>query len=326
MALEQWNVKMPDGDTAEYFYNQTPLLCWASQKVGNRLETRNPAPRGLTHIQVEALFDIPSMNAKSWAILSKVERAKKHIEDLQSSFEILWKPIPEFCRTEDNVETLERTFYLDRVPDIPFTTRNIIGDVLHNLRSALDHIAYALPLETPLAPSQERPWTQFPIVESAAKYMSAGFHGKVQLFRKDVVEALDAVKPYKGGNDALWRLHELNKLDKHRMLLTACITNTHRSMTPTERTQIIAGFIGSHPGSPVPDLSQHLLTIIPVPINAGDKLFTISHAEMEQKMKFHFDVAFNEPEVIECKPVIEALHEMAIVVAKTVLDFDDFLT
>ena len=57
MALEHWNREMSDGDTAEYFYNQTPLLCWASKKVGSRLETRDPAPRGLTHKQVEALFD-----------------------------------------------------------------------------------------------------------------------------------------------------------------------------------------------------------------------------------------------------------------------------
>ena len=33
-------------------------------------------------------------------------------------------------------------------------------------------------------------------------------------------QAIDAVKPYKGGNDSLWRLHQLNLADKHRFLIT----------------------------------------------------------------------------------------------------------
>src|SRR5438132_5583994 len=32
--------------------------------------------------------------------------------------------------------------------------------------------------------------------------------------------AIDALRPYKGGNDVLWQLHELNNVDKHRLILT----------------------------------------------------------------------------------------------------------
>jgi hypothetical protein len=56
MALEHWSGKTADGKKAEYFYNETPDLCWASRKVGDHLETRNPAKRGLTRKQIEALF------------------------------------------------------------------------------------------------------------------------------------------------------------------------------------------------------------------------------------------------------------------------------
>lgn len=66
--------------------------------------------------------------------------------------------------------------------------------------------------------------------------------------------------------------------------------------------------------------------IPPVPLNAGDKIYTIAHSEMDQYMQFHFDVAFNEPQIIQCKPVIEALHEMANLVGHIVLEFDSFLT
>ena len=36
----------------------------------------------------------------------------------------------------------------------------------------------------------------------------------------EAVEAIDKLKPYKGGNDALWRIHELDNVDKHRSLFT----------------------------------------------------------------------------------------------------------
>jgi len=261
------------------------------------------------------------MLAKSRVILSKVERAKKHIEDLHASLEAFWKTKPNTVTVQDDLKVGERSYYLSSVTDIPLETLNTIGDVLHNLRSALDHIAYALPLAT----GQKGGWNQFPIVDSAAKYMSPDVRRKVQAFRQDVVKALDALKPYKGGNDTLWRLHELNKIDKHRLLLTASITNTARSMTPTERSQITIRF-ADQPNSPPLTFVRALQGITPVPLNAGDKIYTVKHSEMEQYMEFHFDVAFNEPQIIQCKPVIETLHEMAKLVGHIVLEFDPFLT
>lgn len=38
--------------------------------------------------------------------------------------------------------------------------------------------------------------------------------------RADAKKAIDDLKPYRGGNAALWQLHELNNIDKHKFLLT----------------------------------------------------------------------------------------------------------
>lgn len=259
--------------------------------------------------------------ATSRVIISKVERAKAHIEDLHVSLERFWNTKPNSIRFEDDAQRRERTYYLVTVADIPLPILNIIGDVLYNLRSALDHVAYALPLAPGIT---ERGWNQFPIVESATEYMSAKVRRKVEIFRQDAVKALDAVKPYKGGNDTLWELHELNKVDKHRLLLTACIANTARSMTPTERSEITVRF-ADRPNEPPLTLVRAMKGITPVPLNAGDKIYTIAHSEMEQEMRFHFDVAFDEPKIIKCKPVIEALHEMAKVVGGIVINLDYML-
>lgn len=59
-ARRKWVERTADGKKTEYFYNQTPGLCWASRKTGDHLETCNPAKRGLTRKQIEALFHDPS--------------------------------------------------------------------------------------------------------------------------------------------------------------------------------------------------------------------------------------------------------------------------
>ncbi len=60
---------------------------------------------------------------------------------------------------------------------------------------------------------------QFPIAEDFTTY-EARKAGQVEGMRDDAKRAIDAARPYKGGNDALWRIHSLNNADKHRNLLT----------------------------------------------------------------------------------------------------------
>ncbi len=65
-------------------------------------------------------------------------------------------------------------------------------------------------------PSQE---VGFPICASAEIYESAKGR-KLKAMRPDAIKKINSVKPYKGGNDALWKLHKFNNIDKHRALLT----------------------------------------------------------------------------------------------------------
>ncbi|HVA93591.1 MAG TPA: hypothetical protein VNI36_01690, partial [Candidatus Dormibacteraeota bacterium] len=58
---------------------------------------------------------------------------------------------------------------------------------------------------------------------------------------------------------------------------------------------------------------------------AGDILRTIPESEVEQNMKFHVDIAFNEPPIIENKSVVATLHEMSQLVAKIVVELSSIL-
>jgi len=255
-------------------------------------------------------------------LFAKAERAIEHIDNLGN---VLLKAFPGGrrqpygIRFEDDLNTLERTYYVVSVPDVPLEVTLIVGDVLQNLRSSLDHLACHL-----IRKGKGTVTTQscFPIAGEAAKYVPSFFDRKIEGMRQEAKDAIHAIKPYKGGNDALWRIHELNKIDKHRLLLTACSTHIGRSATPSERATIQKIFMDSHPGQAAPDLKGHLISIPSVPLKAGDELCTIHHSELEQEVKFLIDVSLNEPQIIECKPIVPALYELSELVVKIVTDFN----
>ena len=168
-------------------------------------------------------------------LLVKLNRATKHIEDLQSVCEAFFNSRPYTIETKDDAHTRDRSYYLVGVRDIPDDVVAICGDALHNLRSALDHLASRLVQLAGNAPSID---TCFPIADTEKKYGSAETRRKVKGMRQDAIDAMDALKPYKGGNDTLWRLHRLNAIDKHRFLVTIGTAHVAHSMTPSERAKM----------------------------------------------------------------------------------------
>jgi len=125
---------------------------------------------------------------------------------------------------------------------------------------------------------------------------------------KDAIKAIDALKPYQGGNETLWRIHKLNNIDKHRLLVTV-------------GSQMRSFDVGAHLAPLVKDEPGWGDAIIPslflrpadpmFPLEAGDELFIDApDAEPNKKMQFRFDVALSEPQVLEGEPILEALHQM----------------
>src|SRR5438309_1587988 len=116
--------------------------------------------------------------------------------------------------------------------------------------------------------------------------------------RPDAIKAIDATKPYKGGDDALWRLHHLNNIDKHRLLLT--VGSALRSVDFEPITRLITGFAKSAP-----------LYIKPAdrkfPLKVRDRLY----AGIYEGMSFRLDVALGEPQIVEGESLLETVQHMA---------------
>jgi hypothetical protein len=151
----------------------------------------------------------------------KVKRAKKNLVDMEEILSPFRDLQDTFSRTNLNPDTgeWERNIPKESVPIIDVAALGIAGDVIHNLRSALDHLAYQL---ISVATGNEFPEkTGFPIADSPKAYEAEKKRREVERMRPSAIKAIDSLEPYKGGTGHdLWRIHELDRIDKHRLLIT----------------------------------------------------------------------------------------------------------
>lgn len=114
-------------------------------------------------------------------------------------------------------------FYWDPVKEFPAVeTGLLIGDFLHNLRSALDHLAYELAVAYTIPlPAKAAETSEFPIFWNGpmdARQEQA----KIGYIHPDAINLIKAIQPHHRGTkyteDPLWILNELERIDKHRTL------------------------------------------------------------------------------------------------------------
>ena len=149
----------------------------------------------------------------------KVQRANKHIADIHQMLLAFADSDFYSARIEHNSE--RRTNFLrfdvdtSRFPveDISLT----IGDAVQNLRSALDHMWYETIIACGGKPTF---WTNFPIRnagDSLANSLNEAL--KKKQITIEIIELMMGIKPYQGGNTAIWGLDQLSDADKHQMLV-----------------------------------------------------------------------------------------------------------
>lgn len=115
-------------------------------------------------------------------------------------------------------ECLLRAQVLKPPPTIEWGLR--LGDILHNFRSALDHLVWQLALAH--RPDREPPpRTEFPIFIDRELF-AAERRKKIGGLSSRAQEIIERLQPYNRSelpeSDPLWYLHELNRTDKHRVL------------------------------------------------------------------------------------------------------------
>lgn len=269
-------------------------------------------------------------DARLALIQAKITWAKQHIGDLDREITAFLKTNPYKIGTKLNPETRKLTYYVAAVEEAPPSIALRIGDAVQCLRSALDHLVHQLhEVAGTGTPPKDR---GFPIADDAHGYESQR-GTKMKGLPQAVVQAIDAIKPYKTGDPsntgsislALWRLHQLNNIDKHRALLTCGSVFGGVDIGAifarvAQRSQI--DFVRRA------KIGQwYLRESSPVfPLKVGNELFTDApNEEANEKMSFIFTIAFGEPGVVEGESPVKFLHDMANVVEKLSSAFRPFL-
>jgi hypothetical protein len=257
-------------------------------------------------------------------IRTKVTRAKQHIQDFQLGLIAFLETKPYAVVFKENSETGKRIYYISKADSVPDTLTAIAADVIQNLRSPLDQIAYQLVLAANggLHPAH-KDVVYYPITSAPSEY-PALCRRNMKGVRDEVIQAIDATEPYKGGKGhALWRLNELNKPDKHQLLIGAGAYGASVEFTREERfTQSMAEM-----GIKIDDLPAIFIRDADVsPLYVGRELYIQPlNEKVNEKRRFNAQVAFDHPGIFDGEPAIKTLQDTANLVDDIIVKLGTFL-
>jgi len=207
-------------------------------------------------------------------------------------------------------------FQFEAVPeDLPI----MIGEVLHNLRTALDHLAVALAVQH----SGSSSGVYFPFGKSKDIFENE-VRRKTKKLPRDAVNLIRSLKPYKGGNDLLWSIHDLNREDKHIRLApfvvnfgmlfsTLIVYDSAFSVTGNRRGQHLATKLG-----------HEMLRKGPDPVigkNEYEFLTLAPGGKFEGDFKPTINISLAEVPSAKNQPVAAVLNQMSNLTERILLTF-----
>ncbi|MGA9114948.1 MAG: hypothetical protein WB802_14300 [Candidatus Dormiibacterota bacterium] len=204
---------------------------------------------------------------------------------------------------------------------VPDDLRLVVGDAVHNLRTSLDYLVDILVRANDQSPET---YTAFPVWRKRGVPGRAPLESlvcrKVRGVAPKVFHAFEALQPYEGGaHEQLWALDQLDIIDKHRLPLLLTMRLASRG------AQVRIGNRADEDERPPAYLG---FSIEFPPFKDGDVLARLPRAgdpKTDDRVKFAFDVALGEPEILRGDQVLLALSKMRKAVLEAVREFRVFL-
>jgi hypothetical protein len=249
----------------------------------------------------------------------KIELANEKLNGLRASVDEFLKSEPftlQLQRHDDS--SITRAIQVVRIKkEIPVGWSLIVGEIVHNLRSALDHLVYQLVIhETGSPPPSTYKKGQFPIFKTAEGFKSRGAPVMLKGVGVKAVELIKSVQPFEteeGTKSPLWLLSELSNWDKHRSipLTGASINNISVGATA------VPGFrgFGFVPNGPFED--DTALAWVRFDPSSEPLLERVKKVQAE--WSFTLYIGFGKPEAVRGNIATSCLAEML----KRVLDIAD---
>ena len=153
----------------------------------------------------------------------KIERAKYHVNDLSGKINAYLAQKPYtlvFVRMKNSNRA---TPMLKSQIAIPPEFSLIIGDAVHNLRAALDHVIWQMIGHLATRPENvQYPFPTKPVSEDG--FRSAIVGREIQRAGEHVVKTIISLNAQPGGDKLIYGVHTLDIADKHKLIVTTAET------------------------------------------------------------------------------------------------------
>jgi hypothetical protein len=235
---------------------------------------------------------------------AKLARADVHLEAVKSALKDVTHSAPDLVHGELDRRAHVYLFRAQRDSLSPTAVSSVIGDCVHNLRTALDYLVWEL---VAIAGHAGSAATEFPIFTDPTRYR-AGAPRKIKGVPPGVEAIFEKLQPFYGPNsdpfhpdwrepteEPLAMLYELDRWDKHRSL----------NLTEDNISATLVGF--EQLGMIVPPTPAKL----PGRFQRGGILaaaeVSVDHPDVDVYLRAAYDIAFDRGGPAAGEPVIQTL-------------------
>lgn len=237
----------------------------------------------------------------------KVQQAKRHINDLDWKIRAFKKRKPYRFVIEPQSDSERFGLVFRAKEEIPPEVALMLGDAIHNLRSALDLLACELVKQN----GGEIDRVAFPIARDRESFEKKVKNGAISQAAPAIIETLRSLKPYRGedGDENLVALQDLDNADKHRLLIPTCIFTNTGDFVP-EVTGVPNFWIGNIPV--INPIDGTVLITFPVP----------EEKDVNYNFKPPFEICFGNGQVFEHMPIVPTLNQLTDLVERIISIFE----
>jgi hypothetical protein len=230
----------------------------------------------------------------------RINRANHHIRDLKAALESYCKN--DFCRIGVDTESKQGVCVvrLERTRELPGEIPLILADAIHNLRASLDFLACDIVRSGGKQPTR---YTRFVFESTREKLMAALEAGTLKAARPDLIELIvDTIKPYKGGDESLYGLNDLD------------VDERNRSIVPVVAVVAMHNVRVRHAEGNIEKIAK--LEVDP----SGEFRLPDASGKVELASYEHasFQALFDKGNAFEGQPIVPTLHRLSLMVAGVV--------
>ncbi len=159
---------------------------------------------------------MPHLLDGCWA---KLERAEESIKVIDREATAFFSTDPPPFRVAREHRDRDYVFLASGDPEVPLRFPVLAGEIVHHLRSSLDHLVHALVIKGGHTPTRRH---QFPICSTEKNFLDACKKDTLKHISPSARKLIAAVQPYTQpapSNTVLSVINEYDNIDKHRLVL-----------------------------------------------------------------------------------------------------------